>query len=110
MLERTEKIILDTRMSHRSTPSLDDVSTLPGTMPTVSSQCNSQKSGPRGPIPSTGHNGIDPSATRAPDSDAMSSLWMSEMQREFNGLVDIVVPLLAGYAADKRPKKFPSIL
>ena len=41
------------------------------------------------------------SETRAPDSDAMSSIWVAEMQREFNAFFDIVKPLL-GELADKQ--------
>ena len=42
-------------------------------------------------------------ATRAPDSNKMSTMWMSEMQREFNELVDIVMPLLRDIYADAKP-------
>jgi hypothetical protein len=45
------------------------------------------------------------SVTRAPDSDAQSTRWMAEMQKEFNFLVDLVVPILLP-SGDRTPQKF----
>lgn len=110
MLERTEMVLLETRVvvHHRSTPSAEEAPFVAGPVPGSISQSN-LKTGASGRVGaiSASQSNIDISATRAPDSNAMSTMWMSEMQREFNGLVDIIIPLLQECAAEKKPKKFP---
>ena len=114
ILERTEQIFHEMRaLSNMHSPALDDSSKIE-IMPSaslghISSNNMPKLTASRSSITSGSHvaqGGGDASGTRAPDSEAMSSLWMFEMQKEFNTLVDIIVPLLVGFAVEKKLKKF----
>lgn len=113
ILERTEEIFIEMRsLSNIYSPAVEDSSKIEmpsGSLTHISSTNLTKLTvASRSSITSGTHlaQGSDTSVTRAPDSEAMSTLWMFEMQKEFNNLVDIVVPLLVGFAAEKKLKKF----
>ena len=103
MLQHTELVLTQ---RHNVASMVDDSITPTSAIPTSNSTSSLPKSSNGHRASASGQGFTAQSSVESTTNGTSDFTWLTEMQREFNALVDIIIPLLALTTAGRTPDKF----